>query len=73
MNIAYSHGSNGPLLLTVTSPGAGDGKSFLCANLALTFADGGHRTLLVDGDLRRGAPRHAAGQKKAPPFKAGQD
>jgi tyrosine-protein kinase Etk/Wzc len=54
MNIAYSHGSNGPLMLTVTSPGAGDGKSFLCANLALTFADGGHRTLLIDGDLRRG-------------------
>ncbi|HMG17585.1 MAG TPA: CpsD/CapB family tyrosine-protein kinase, partial [Gemmatimonadales bacterium] len=32
----------------------GDGKSFLAANLALTFADGGHRTLLIDGDIRRG-------------------
>src|SRR2546425_12679282 len=44
----------GPLVCTVTSPGAGDGKSFLAANLALTFAEGGHRTLLVDGDIRRG-------------------
>ena len=44
----------GPLLVTVTSPGPGDGKSFLSANLALTFADAGHRTLLVDGDVRRG-------------------
>lgn len=43
-----------PLLFTVTSPGPGDGKSFLCSNLAIAFADGGHRTLLVDADLRRG-------------------
>src|SRR6185503_20122968 len=54
LNVVYSSGSPSPLMLTVTSPGAGDGKSFLCANLALTFADGGHRTLLIDADLRRG-------------------
>ena len=54
LNLVYSHGGAGPLLVTVSSPGAGDGKSFLCANLALTFADGGHRTLLIDADLRRG-------------------
>src|SRR5437667_4224793 len=52
-NLIHMYGS-GPLLVTVTSPGPGDGKSFLSANLALTLADGGHRTLLVDGDLRRG-------------------
>lgn len=46
--------SGQPLLFTVTSPGPGDGKSFLCSNLAIAFADGGHRTLLVDADLRRG-------------------
>jgi capsular exopolysaccharide synthesis family protein len=54
LNLAHSHGTTTPLMLTVTSPGAGDGKSFLCANMALTFADGGHRTLLLDADLRRG-------------------
>jgi len=53
LNLIHMYGS-GPLLVTVTSPGPGDGKSFLSANLALTLADGGHRTLLVDGDLRRG-------------------
>jgi len=42
------------LVVTVTSPESGDGKSFLSANLALSFAEGGHRTLLVDGDIRRG-------------------
>jgi capsular exopolysaccharide synthesis family protein len=54
LNLVHAHGAAGPLLVTVTSPGAGDGKSFLTSNLALAFADGGHRTLLVDGDMRRG-------------------
>ena len=54
LNLMHAYGSDGPLLVTVTSPGPGDGKSFLAANLALTYADGGHRTLLIDGDIRRG-------------------
>ena len=54
LNLVHAYGAAGPLLVTVTSPGPGDGKSFLTANLALTFADGGHRTLLIDGDIRRG-------------------
>ena len=53
LNVIHEHGP-GPLLVTITSPGPGDGKSFLSANLALAFADGGHRTLLIDGDVRRG-------------------
>ncbi|HEV8265275.1 MAG TPA: polysaccharide biosynthesis tyrosine autokinase [Gemmatimonadales bacterium] len=54
LNLVHAYGAAGPLLVTITSPGAGDGKSFLASNLALTFADGGHRTLLMDGDIRRG-------------------
>lgn len=54
LNLVHACGPERPLLITVTSPGPGDGKSFLSANMALTFADGGHRTLLVDGDVRRG-------------------
>lgn len=54
LNLAYAHHQTGPLLLTVTSPGSNDGKSFLAAHLARTFAEGGARTLLIDGDLRRG-------------------
>lgn len=41
--------------LTVVSPGRGEGRSFLAANLAIAFAQLGERTLLIDADLR--APR----------------
>jgi capsular exopolysaccharide synthesis family protein len=54
MNIEYAYGSAGPLIFTVSSAGPADGKSFLSSNLALSFAASGRRTLLVDGDLRRG-------------------
>jgi polysaccharide biosynthesis transport protein len=54
LNLMYAYGSAGPLMVTVTSPGAGDGKTFLSSNLALAFADLGYRTLLIDGDTRRG-------------------
>ncbi len=53
LSLVHEHGP-GPLLVTLTSPGPGDGKSFVSANLALTFADAGQRTLLVDADIRRG-------------------
>lgn len=39
-------------VLAVVSPGAGDGRSFVAANLAIVFAQQGQRTLLIDGDLR---------------------
>jgi tyrosine-protein kinase Etk/Wzc len=54
LNVVHAYGAAAPLILTISSPGPGDGKSFVAANLALTFADGGHRTLLIDGDIRRG-------------------
>ncbi len=40
-------------LLVVTSPGPGEGKSTTAANLAITLAQQGASTLLVDADLRR--------------------
>ena len=39
--------------LVVTSPAAGEGKSTTIANLAVTMAQSGRRTILVDNDLRR--------------------
>src|SRR5574341_2118698 len=54
LNLLHAYGSAGPIMLTVSSPGAGDGKSFIASNLALAFADAGHKTLLIDGDIRRG-------------------
>ena len=40
-------------IICVTSPGPGEGKSTTAANLAITLAQQGARTLLVDADLRR--------------------
>ena len=40
-------------LLQITSPDPGDGKSTLCANLAITLASSGKRVLLIDCDFRR--------------------
>jgi capsular exopolysaccharide synthesis family protein len=39
--------------LLVTSAAYGEDKSILLANLAVTFAQAGNKTILVDGDLRR--------------------
>ncbi|MFW5772647.1 MAG: CpsD/CapB family tyrosine-protein kinase [Phototrophicaceae bacterium] len=39
--------------LLVTSASAADNKSIALANLAVTFAQSGHKTIVVDSDLRR--------------------
>jgi receptor protein-tyrosine kinase len=39
-------------VLAVTSPGSGDGRSFVASNLAIVFSQQGERTLLIDADLR---------------------
>lgn len=54
LHVMHTYGAAGPIVLTVSSPGIGDGKSFVTTNLALAFADAGFSTLLVDGDIRRG-------------------
>lgn len=41
--------------LVVTSPAPGQGKGLAVANLAVTMAQGGKRTIVVDCDLRRPA------------------
>lgn len=40
-------------MLAIVSPAAGDGRSFLAANLAVVFSQLGERTLLIDADLRK--------------------
>src|SRR5437773_2177374 len=47
LSVANRHG-DGPVVVTVTSPGRSDGKSFVASNLAAPFADAGFRTLLID-------------------------
>jgi len=55
LSLTHFYGGNGPMVITITSPGIGDGKSFVSANLALACAESGKATLLIDGDSRRGA------------------
>jgi capsular exopolysaccharide synthesis family protein len=43
-----------PVSIAVSSPSPDDGKSFVAANLAMSFSEAGFHTVLVDGDTRRG-------------------
>jgi capsular exopolysaccharide synthesis family protein len=54
MNVRYAADPSRPLAITITSPSPNDGKSLISSNLALSFAESGARTLLIDGDIRRG-------------------
>lgn len=47
--------TEGRKALAITSPQRGDGRSWLAANLAAVFAQGGDRTLLIDTDMRHPA------------------
>jgi len=38
--------------LAIVSPGCGEGRSYVAANLAVVFSQLGERTLLIDADLR---------------------
>jgi capsular exopolysaccharide synthesis family protein len=53
-NVTFVRSGEQPVRsLVVTSPGPSEGKSTTAANLAITLAQQGARTLLVDADLRR--------------------
>lgn len=65
LSVQYAHGT-GPLVCTITSPGRSDGKSFVASNLALGLADSGLRTVLVDGDIRRGVLHRVLGAARKP-------
>lgn len=52
--------------LMVTSPAAGEGKSTTIANLAVTMAQSGRRTIVVDTDLRRPALHELFGAQMSP-------
>jgi capsular exopolysaccharide synthesis family protein len=52
--LRYDFPGNVPIVLGVSSPATGDGKSLVSSNLGLAFASAGSRTLLIDGDVRCG-------------------
>lgn len=66
LNLEYAYGSAGPLLVTISSPGQSEGKSLISTNLALAFAEMGKKTILVDGDTRRGDAHRLLGVQRKP-------
>jgi polysaccharide biosynthesis transport protein len=66
LGLTHAAEPHSPFLVTVTSPCPGDGKSLVSANLALSFAEAGYRTLLIDGDIRRGHLHSAFGAQRRP-------
>ncbi|HEY4099477.1 MAG TPA: polysaccharide biosynthesis tyrosine autokinase [Gemmatimonadales bacterium] len=65
LNLAHALGE-GSVMLTISSPSPGDGKSLVSSNLALSFAESGYRTLLIDGDSRRGELHRTFGAERRP-------
>jgi capsular exopolysaccharide synthesis family protein len=49
----FSTQGEGHKVVQVTSPGQGDGKSLVIANLAVSIAQSGKRVILIDADCRR--------------------
>jgi protein-tyrosine kinase len=50
--LLLNEASSGANIMAVLSPSPGEGRSQLCAELAISFAQLGRRTLLVDADMR---------------------
>lgn len=65
-SITFADVERPPHVLVVTSATPGEGKSTSAANLAITMARQGTRTLLVDADLRKGLLHHLFGVAQEP-------
>ena len=64
--IMHSQDPNLPQVLLVTSAMPQEGKTMIAANLAISFASKGEKTILVDGDLRRGRLHRVFGATNKP-------
>ena len=65
-NLAFARAHHDLKTLVLTSPGPADGKSTTIANLAITFAQQGQRTLIIDADLRRAVLDKTFGVPRSP-------
>ena len=57
LTLRWANGA-GRRILAITSPGRGEGRSWLAANLATVFAQMGERVLLIDADMRHSRQHH---------------
>ncbi len=53
-NIQFMNSKKNMQTLLVTSTMPGEGKSWVAANLAITFAQAGKKVLIIDADMRKG-------------------
>jgi succinoglycan biosynthesis transport protein ExoP len=65
-NLEFAYGSAGPMVLTVSSPGMSEGKTLVTSNLGMCLAELGRRTLIIDGDTRRGDLHRALNGERKP-------
>jgi capsular exopolysaccharide synthesis family protein len=65
-NAQYAVDPGGAFALVITSAGPSEGKSLVASNLALSFAESGMRTLLVDAHLARGELARTFGVEPVP-------
>ena len=65
-NITFASADAGNRVIVFTSALPGDGKSTSASNLALTLAQQGVRTLLIDADLRKGSLHRLFGIRREP-------
>jgi polysaccharide chain length determinant protein (PEP-CTERM system associated) len=65
-NLHFARLDNPVKTILVTSSGPGEGKSTTVANLAITMAQMGTKTILVDSDLRRPVLHSIFSQQRAP-------
>jgi capsular exopolysaccharide synthesis family protein len=66
IHVGFAYGSAGPITLAITSRSEGEGKSLISSNLAVAFSEVGRRTLLIDGDTRRGDAHRLLGRERSP-------
>ncbi len=57
-NLQFMNNQENMQTILVTSTMPQEGKSFISANLAITFAQTGKKVILIDADMRRGRQDH---------------
>ena len=62
----YRFNSDSGQTILVSSPGPGEGKTTTISNLAITFANLGKRTLIIDTDLRKPVMHTVFNKKQSP-------